>query len=298
MSRAFTGDFSTGDLTQWNNLISSGPVGRTDADYFRPAADNPHGSGDHTIQLVRPDNDAAWACRFELRDDDSFGSGGDSAGMTGAQKAELTEWQLLLRPGETWWHAWSIKFEAFSLPEGRGDNHFLVLDEWHSHNTPPMPVGGVTVFWGAPPWSGLEGQYPGTPDGHFSLCVDKYSQGGPIDPEAPFDWDYLIGREILLNVPVSLGNWIDIKMQVRYSHSDEVGFVRCWINNVAQNLAGGGTTWYGRTTLGTPLTPPADEHYYAQPGIYRCGSNVSPMLWDDMIIYHTGYRIASTEAGL
>lgn len=294
MARAFTGDYTTGNLKQWDQILSSGPASRASGDYLVSPTNFPASRGDHTVQVVTDDPDAGYACRFELRAADNFASGGDADGMVGSQKAELITYTPLIEPGDTWWHAWSIKFEQFNAwPAARTTSNFLIADEWHSHNTQPAPVGGGTIFWGMPPWTGRiidEVKGPGSPEGYYTLYVDKYSEGGT-------DLSTMIGRTLLLNVPINLGNWIDIKMEVKYSPSDTLGYVRCWINNQPQTLLTGGTTYTGRTTLGvTPTT--TTEYYYYQPGIYRSGNSISPMPWDDMILHHANYRIADSESSL
>jgi hypothetical protein len=291
MARAFTGDFSTGNLTQLDYVISSGPTGQSTKDYVASTATYPTGRGDHTVQMLREDPDCGYVCRFELRDGDSFAIGGDADGMAGSQKSEINRTTNQMKPGETWWKAWSIKFvKCDAWPADKTTSNYLIFDEWHSHNTQPLPQGGGTVLWGMPPWTGRiidANKGPGTPPGFYSLFVDEYAQGGS-DPA-----DHL-GRTILLNVPINLGQWIDIKMEVKWAPQ---GYVRCWINNQPQTLLTGGTTWSGKTTLGvTPTT--TQEFYYPQIGIYRSGNGAAVQPWDDMIIHHANYRAASTESAL
>lgn len=288
-------DFSTGDVSQYTTVISSGPVGQATGDYFRSTEDNPDGLGDHTIQVIPNDDpDAGYVCRFELKDGDSFEYGGDSDWGVGTQKAELAVYPPIFYVGSTWWMAWSIKFVQFDQWDNtRGNANFLIFDEWHSQSQHPAPSGGATIFWGMPPWASgrLNGQNrgPGTPYGYYSLIVDQYAEGGE-------DINDHQSRTTLLNVPIVIGQWIDIKMQVKWSPE---GFIRCWINGQLQTLLSGGTTWNGQTTLGeTPDPEVVVERYYFQPGIYRSGDGAPYFPWNDMVIHHANFRAAENETEL
>ena len=47
--------------------------------------------------------------------------------------------------------------------------------------------------------------------------------------------------------PVPLGtDWHDVKMQILWSASDTVGFIRLWLNGVRQTFLDGSDTYYVR----------------------------------------------------
>jgi hypothetical protein len=75
-------------------------------------------------------------------------------------------------------------------------------------------------------------------------------------------------------------------MQINWSTSDTQGWIRVWINGVRQTFTNGSDTYYVRT-----LIPGTNTVYYKE-GVYR-----QPVASTD-IVYHAGFRSATTEAGL
>ena len=76
-------------------------------------------------------------------------------------------------------------------------------------------------------------------------------------------------------------------MELKWSNTDDGYNIRLWHNGVLQILAGGGTTWTGRTMgIGSAAT------YYKE-GLYR-NSDAIPT----GIVYHDGFQAATTRAGL
>ena len=93
---------------------------------------------------------------------------------------------------------------------------------------------------------------------------------------------------VLWRTPVAKGQWHDVKMVVNWSTSDNVGYVQLWHNGVRQQLLNGSDTYRVRT-----LKPGyANPRTYYKEGIYR------PALSSTAIVYHTGFRSATSEAGL
>jgi len=86
--------------------------------------------------------------------------------------------------------------------------------------------------------------------------------------------------------PINPGAWHDITMEVKWSLNND-GYIRLWHNGVAQVLKGGSTTWTGQT-----MNPGTTQIYYKE-GLYR----ISPTA-PTGIVYHSGFRVASTQAGL
>jgi hypothetical protein len=75
-------------------------------------------------------------------------------------------------------------------------------------------------------------------------------------------------------------------MQVNWSVSPKKGWVRLWLNGIPQRFVDGSDTYFLST-----LVPGTTTGYYKE-GYYRQGAS-SPG-----VVYHTGFRAASDEAGL
>lgn len=293
MTRLFTGDTSTGDLTQWSRVVSSGDQARAKAKWL---SDPPEYAlmKDSAVTPVIVDGDAGYAMKFTLTAADSFPATGSPA--NGAQKAQISSYTPYVMPGDTRWTAFSIKFGAGfdAFPAGRTDGDFLMCGvEYHglSDAGPSYPLpGGMTIGWGMPRWAGpMTAKTPGTPPGMWSLFVDKY-QNGLDATNAGF-----LGREIVLNVPFQTDVWFDVKTEIHWSPSDTAGYIRCWINNVPQTMLNGTTKWTGRTTCG--ITAPG-EKWFPMMGLYRSGSGSASFPWHDMTMWCANYRAAATESGL
>lgn len=282
MTRLFTGDFSNGRLTQWPTVHSSGPSGRSNGDYNRPTSTSPDGPGDGSVE-VRRDPDCGPYLRLHLTADDSYALGGDSDWGNGTQKAQIDSINSPVYQGDTIWVAWSQKFVQFDAwPAGKTSSNFLITNEWHGKAGPRY---GTSVFWGVAPWSGpWNAKTSGTPVNHWSLCVDSYDTYLGADPTE---------RKILLNVPITLGEWIDVKMQIKWDTAANGGFIRCWINGQPKTLLGGSTTWYGQVTA--PYSHIPGEYQYYAATIYRSGSGAAVNPWGDMEIHVANHRTATTE---
>ena len=104
---------------------------------------------------------------------------------------------------------------------------------------------------------------------------------------------------------MNIGNWIDVKMQIKWSESDSDGFVNVWVNGMRQTLrytsmpfnfptetpkTSPGTIFTGRTVV------PNQENtgVYYKEGLYRQKDVGFPT----GIIYHGNFRTASDEASL
>jgi hypothetical protein len=76
-------------------------------------------------------------------------------------------------------------------------------------------------------------------------------------------------------------DWHDVTMQINWSASDSVGFVRLWLNGVRQNFVNGSDTYYVRTLI------PGTRTVYYKEGYYRKAMQPTG------IVYHTGFRVAT-----
>ena len=187
---------------------------------------------------------------------------GDVPDFGGGERAEVqsTPAQTGGTEGQTRWFAFSTKFDS---------NFSLDYDGW--------PQWGVTNQWhptsstGSPPFSlGL------TSGGTWSLRVNPQSSPG----------NYLGGERSIWTVPMDRGNWHDIKMQVHFSTSNTGGWIQLWHNGVRQTFNDGSDTYYCATII------PTTTSVYYKEGLYR-----APKASTD-VIYHSGFRSATTEAAL
>jgi hypothetical protein len=187
---------------------------------------------------------------------------GDVPDFGGGERAEVqaTASQTGGTEGQTRWFAFSTKFDpSFSL-DYDGWPQWGVTNQWHPSSST-----------GSPPFSfGL------TPGATWSLRVNPQSSPG----------NYLGGEYSIWTVPMNRGNWHDVKMQVRFSTSGTGGWIQLWHNGVRQTFTDGSDTYYCATIIPTTTT------VYYKEGLYR-----APKASTD-VIYHTGFRSATTEAGL
>ena len=190
--------------------------------------------------------------RFEVRSGDvpPFG-GGERAEVQSGNQTGGTE-------GKTMWYRFSTRFDP-SFPQNHANLAWGVTNQWHS-----IDAGG------SPP----VGWYVDKRNGFWSLTINKQSSPG-VYVQAFSIFDIPLGTD-----------WHDVKMQVRWSSSDSVGFIRLWLNGVPQTFINGSDIYYART-----LVPGTSGVYYKE-GMYR-----GPMTATD-IVYHTGFRSATDESGL
>ena len=279
MARKFSGEYASGQLTEWGRCLSSGEYNQSTGEYFLTTDEWKF--EDHTLG-IGPVGGSGYAVRQELRDGDTFQAGGDADALANTQKAQFTDHTDKIYAGDVRWHAWSTMFEQFdAYPVGYDPYGFLLTHSWHTSQD--GAAGGATVIWGAPK---VEGQYPGSltfisPNGSndWMLYVDKYEADRT-------NWN----RVVLLERPVVLGEWIDVKMEIGWDLAAD-GYVRCWINNELQTLKTGGTVWNGATTV---INPNPGEYYFVEHTVYRSDDSS----WNDMIIHNSNYRSADSESDL
>ena len=81
--------------------------------------------------------------------------------------------------------------------------------------------------------------------------------------------------------PVKRGTWRDIKMHVKWSGSDSVGFIELWIDGARQTLTGNTQTLRIRTLI------PGISNYFKQ-GYYRAAS-----VGGTGVVYHDNFRMSA-----
>ena len=192
--------------------------------------------------------------RFEVRSGDvpAFG-GGERAQVQGDPIPTAgTE-------GQVRWYQFSTKFDP-TFPQNHHDLGWCITNSWH----PSSDTGSGPIQWCCD-WT----------NGYWTLVANKQSSPGVY-----------LGGVRLWDTTLKVGQWHDIKMQVCWSTSDTVGWVRLWYNGVPQNFVNGAGTFTVRT-----LIPGTTTAYYKE-GIYRQATTPTD------IVYHTGFRCALTEAAL
>lgn len=212
--------------------------------------------GGYPAAIVPLDGDCGFAARYELRTGDiPLIGGGERSEVSNSGLADAAE-------GDVRFYAFSVKFDS-GFPTNHKDLGWGRTNQFHDG------AGFPTISWGWEPATSA-------PNGYWSLIQNPQSSPGVY-----------LGAVSLLNVPLSLGNWHDIKMEMKHSTSDAVGYVRVWLNGVAQTLAGG-STFTGRT-----MVPGGTGAVHYQEGYYR----FTPVAATG-IVYHTGFRAADSESSL
>lgn len=191
--------------------------------------------------------------RFEVRRGDvpSFG-GGERSEVQAGNSTGGTE-------GQTRWYAFSTKFDT-TFPQNHADLGWGLTNQWHADSS----AGSPPVGW-----------YVDVKNGFWSLVIHRQSAPGTY-----------INTFSIIDVPLAVGTWHDVKMQVTWSKSDTVGAIKLWLNGVPQTFTNGSTTYNVRT-----LIPGTSSVYYKE-GMYR-----QPMT-PTAIVYHAGFRAATAEGGL
>lgn len=195
------------------------------------------------------------AARFEVRT-------GDVPPFGGGERSEVSSDQTVATDGQEAWYGFSTMFDP-SFPTNHADLGWGLTNQWHGDsNAGSPPINWSTSFR----------------NGEWTLIADRQS----------FPGGYL-GQVALFSTPLAVGTWHDVRMQVRWSPSDDDGFVRLWHNGVRQTFADGSQTYRGRTLVpgGSPSFVYYKEGYYRQNGIGPTG-----------VVYHSGFRCAPTEAGI
>lgn len=244
--RMFTGDFSTGDFSQWPLMATK---------YYGTPEQLLPGSGYTPAYpaTIVDDPVKGKAARFEVRS-------GDLVGKTESSQVTATSDATGATEGQIRWYAFSTKFDP-SFPMNHADLGWALTNQWHDD----------TNTDGSPPF----GFYVDQLNGHWSLTIQKQSA-----PRVYLD------VFSIWNTPLDSGSWHDIKMEVKFSTSDDTGYIRLWHNDVRQTFVNGSDTYFIRTLIPGTTSVYYKEGYYRQP--------IAPT----GIVYHSGFRSADNEAAL
>jgi hypothetical protein len=94
------------------------------------------------------------------------------------------------------------------IPQNHADLGWALTNQWHADsNTGSPPVG----------W------YVDVKNGSWSLVIHQQSSPGA----------YLKTFSII-DVPLAVGTWHDVKMQIKWSKSDTVGSIKLWLNGFSR----------------------------------------------------------------
>lgn len=292
MARLSTHDISTGTLREFSAVVSSSPaaVTRNNDRWPNPSYRDDGSDNEGLIRIAKLDRDCGNAVRLRARAGDTAPIGTTWITPVGTQKAQCNM-ETGLSTGQTFWVAWSAMFETWEWPT-RDTSKFLITDGIHGYkvvdgNVISYPKSSMCVQWGMPP---VTGTYPypsveATQPGKWCLYIDRH-------PDGPDEW---YDRQILLQVPVTLGRWIDVRMRITLGAP---GSVKCWINNQLQTLLTGGTEYIGDVT---PRNPDPTEYWRWQTCIYRGQQlplNAPSPVWGDAVMYRNNLRFATAEADL
>lgn len=239
-TRTFTGDYTTGDFSQWPSVQNK----------------NYNGSGSgysptYPVTIVT-DGTKGNVARFEVRSGDvaigdersQVTSGSNSTAAGGSE-------------GMTKWFQWSTKFDA-TWPSNHP--YWCITNSFHNNSG----TGSAAFHWGV-----------GWHTGFWSLIVTEQSSPGVY-----------VNEYAIYETALNQGSWHDIKMQIFFSTSKTGGWVQLWLNGVQQLFMSGQNTAFFST-----IVPGSTISYYKE-SIYRSAEAFTDVL------YHTGFRAATTEAGL
>ena len=166
--------------------------------------------------------------------------------------------------GQEGWYQWSTQFSS-TFPTNHATQGWGLVSQWHPNGPSGSPPVSMAVD---------------VADGQWGIRIQKQSSPGVY-----------ITNYVPWKTPLAAGTWQDVKFHIKWSASDTVGFIEFWHNGVRQTFTdapcSGQQTCYVRTMI------PTDSGTYFKQGYYR-----NPDVTGTGIVYHDGFRSATTEAGL
>ncbi len=224
--RLFTGDYSTGDFSQWPDIGTKFWTDPANGDLKSTEGYQPT----YPATIV-DDPVKGKVARYEVRSGD--GTDGKEASQVTATSAQTggTEGQIR-------WYAFSTKFDP-TFPMNHASLGWGLTNQWHEG----ADMGGSPPF----------GMYVDQLNGNWSLTIQKQSAPAVYLDVFPI-W----------NTPLNNGNWHDIKMEVMFSTSDATGWIRLWHNGVRQKFLDGTDTFHVRTLIPGTTSVYYKEGYYRE----------------------------------
>ncbi|MBJ8344007.1 heparin lyase I family protein [Antrihabitans sp. YC2-6] len=245
----FTGDYETGDPSQWavcQTKFINGPC-------------SSNNNSNYSLQVQNSQRrQGSFAARFELRDGDvpSFG-GGERTEVEGTDATGGRE-------GEETWYQWSTMFTS-TFPSNHATQGWGLVAQWHPYGSTGSPPVSMNVD---------------VENGKWGLVLNRQSSPGTY-----------IGAYVVWKGALLPGTWQDIKLHIKWSANDNVGYVEMWHNGTRQTFTGGPCSGQTRCTARTLI--PGNGGTYFKQGYFR-DARVS----GTGIVYHDGFRVAKTEAAL
>jgi hypothetical protein len=102
MTRLFTGDFSTGDFSQWGRVINRVYPSSTRNGFTHPK------KADYSAEIVSDDPDCGYCTRLECRGGEVNSDGSDDDTHRNQLKGDTASFGP---DGSVRWYAWSWKFD-------------------------------------------------------------------------------------------------------------------------------------------------------------------------------------------
>jgi hypothetical protein len=199
-----------------------------------------------------------YAARFELRPDDRAAGPccGHRAEVSGDDASSAVE-------GDERWYQWSTMPDA-AFPADQG---WTVLGQWHADldGSPPVAINTGPVNVASDRWG---------------VVLSTWNAPGQPGPTYT-PW----------SAPVTRGAWTDVKLHIKWSARDDVGFVELWVDGAPQTFTAEPCKGQTRCMVRT-LMPGGGGIYYKQ-GYYR-----DPAITAPGAVYHDGFSAATTESGL
>ena len=256
---SFIGDFETGNFDQWTYCqnVTIGSVPCSEKNTAPLDALMAHATYAMAVEtnVVRQ---GKFAARFEVR------RGDQPKGMCCGDRAEVESGDATAADeGDDRWYQWSTMF-GDGFPAGQG---WSVVSQWHANQdgSPPLAINAGPVNVSADRW-GIVLNTWNAPD-----------DSGPVFTP----W----------SAPVVPGVWNDIKLHVKWSVSDNVGFIEFWLNGAPQKFAAAPCPGQTRCMVRT-LMPGGGGVYFKQ-GYYRDSAITATG-----VVYQDGFSVADSEAGL
>lgn len=222
-----------------------------------PCADyrNPTDSMRVETNVVRQ---GSYAARFQV------GAGDTPAQICCGARAEVSGNNATKADeGDERWYQWSTRFQG-GFPADKG---WTVLSQWHAEEdgSPPLAIGSGPT---------------NVSDDHWGVVISTWKAPGDAGPSYT-PWS----REIVPD------KWNDIKLHVKWSAKDSVGYVELWVGGQRQTFDAAPCAGQTRCKVRT-LMPHGGGVYFKQ-GYYR-DPDITPL----GAVYHDGFSTATSEAGL
>lgn len=250
-SLLFNGDYLVGNFSQWNNVQNK--------DY------NGVGSGytpSSYAAVVQADPTYGQCARIELRNGDIALGGTDELAEVRGTTAQTGGLE-----GDIRWYEFATKFDAAFPPNHASSGFWGVTNQWHHTN----PLGAPPIGW-----------YVDRVDGQWSLVVNRQSAPNVYLSQTPIYHAPLI--------PAANQGWNDIRMEIKFSVSDAVGYIRVWHNGNRVTFLDGSQTYSVRTLVPGDTAPGGSY--------YKEGYARDPAMVQTGILHQTNFKCAAAEAPL